>query len=546
MAWPLMEAQLLIIGGGINGAGIARDAALRGLKTVLLEQGDFCGGATSWSTRLIHGGLRYLEFFEFGLVRESLREREFLLHTAPHLVKPLQLTIPIYGDRSRPYWKIQAGMTLYDLLSYDKTLPNHQMLNQGDCLTALPELQADSLNGAAQYYDAQVAYAERLALENILDAEAAGAIVKNYVEVIALERDVDRIVAVTCRDRIKNATFTIPIAPECLIVNTSGPWVDQVLQRGMRESQSVPIGQIPKIGPTKGSHIVVDRFPGLPETGGFYVEARSDGRPFFIIPWLGYVLIGTTDLRYSDSLDYIKASDAEIDYLIHETNQIIPAANLTRNAIRFTYSGVRPLPASTDQTTASITRSHLLFNHKDEGARNLISLIGGKITTYRQVAEEVVDMTYRYLQQSPPPCITAQRVLPGAANFQPKVDLPATTIDYLQNLYGARASGIFELVETYPDLAQPLFDNHPSIAAQIVFAARSEYAQTLVDILHRRTLLSIHGDYGFNLLPIASSLLQQYCQWSQERCDRAVEDYRRYMCQNCIPDYQLKNFTSAS
>ncbi len=546
--------DLIVIGGGINGAGVVRDAALRGLAVLLIDQGDFCGGATSWSTRLVHGGLRYLEYFEFSLVRESLREREILLRTAPHLVKPLLLTIPIYADRSRPYWKIQAGMTLYDLLSYDKTLPNHRMLPSNTFRQLFREIADSGLAGGAQYYDSQVAYAERLALENVLDAEAAGAVVRNYVEAIALERSGDRITQIICRDRLTGEEFVIDCGPQCLIVNTAGPWVDAVLARGRQGAQVMPIGQQPKIGPTKGSHIVVAPFPGMPLDSALYVEAQSDGRPFFIVPWLGQVLIGTTDLRYDDTLDCIKANDDEIDYLIRETNRIIPTAQLTRRSVKFTYAGVRPLPAAAGKKTSSITRSHVLYDHSPDGANNLISLIGGKITTYRQVGEEVVDRAFQRRQQTVPECVTATRSLPGAilpnddrikqaiAQYQDRVGMD--TIDYLFGIYGSRAIAVLQLIDETPELAKLITPGQPSILAQIVFAARSEYAETLIDILHRRTMLAMQTDYGFSILPIVVNCLKQHCGWDAAWADRAIAVYKQFMRDNCIPDYAVDRESS--
>jgi glycerol-3-phosphate dehydrogenase len=196
------EYDVIIIGGGINGAGVARDAALRGLKTILVEQHDFASGSSSWSSRLIHGGLRYLEYFEFPLVRESLKEREILLRIAPHLVAPLQLTIPIYRDRSRPYSQIWAGMILYDVLSYDKTLPSHRMFPQNQFKQLFRTLEPENLVGGSQYYDAQVALAERLCLENIISAQNAGAIALNYLEVTELPIQDDRITGVVCQDKL--------------------------------------------------------------------------------------------------------------------------------------------------------------------------------------------------------------------------------------------------------------------------------------------------------------------------------------------------------
>jgi glycerol-3-phosphate dehydrogenase len=548
--------DLIVIGGGINGAGVVRDAALRGLKTLLIDKGDFCGGATSWSTRLVHGGLRYLEYFEFNLVRESLKEREILLHTAPHLVKPLQLTIPIYRDRSRPYWKIQAGMALYDILSYDKTLPHHRMLPAEQFRQLFREVEPDKLVGGAQYYDSQVAYAERLALENILDAEAAGASVINHAEVVELDLEGDRITALICFDHISGEQFTVKCDSQSLVVNTAGPWVDEVLHRGHKDDQAYTIGNEPKIGPTKGSHIVVDPFPGMPVGTALYVEAKSDGRPFFIVPWLGQVLIGTTDLRYRDTLNHIKASDDEIDYLIKETNLIIPTAQLSRDSIKFTYSGVRPLPYAEGKKTSSISRSHVLYNHSKEGASNLISLIGGKITTYRQVGEEVVDTAYQRRQQQPmPQCSTQKRPLPGAllpndnrikaaiAQYHDRVSLDS--LEYLFGIYGARTFAILQLIDQSPELAERITPKQPGIRAQIVFAVQSEYAETIADIIHRRIMLAMHTDYGFSILPVLQQTLQQYCGWSQERCDRAVAQYKQFMRENCIPDYALAQFATS-
>ncbi|MGH2413762.1 MAG: FAD-dependent oxidoreductase, partial [Microcystaceae cyanobacterium] len=383
--------DLIVIGGGINGAGVVRDAALRGLKVILIEKGDFCSGTTSWSTRLIHGGLRYLEYFAGALVRESLHEREILLHTAPHLVKPLLLTIPIYSDRSRPYWKIQVGMCLYDVLSYDKTLPSHRMLSQQQLRQIFCSIDPENLLGGAQYYDAQVAYVERLVLENILSAEAAGATVLNYVEVMQLNREGERITSLTCRNCLTGEAFTVRGREDAVIVNTSGPWVDEVLSRGRQNGSAAPIGGERKIGGTKGSHLLVAPFSGAPQASALYVEAKSDSRPFFIVPWLGMLLIGTTDIHHTGKLDEIKAGNEEIDYLLSETNKIMPTARLSREDVKFTYSGVRPLPNSESQKPGSITRRHRIYDHSSEGITNLISLIGGKITTYRQVGQEIVD-----------------------------------------------------------------------------------------------------------------------------------------------------------
>lgn len=542
------DYDVIVIGGGINGAGVARDAALRGLKTILVEKKDFASGSSSWSSRLIHGGLRYLEYFEFPLVRESLKEREVLLRTAPHLVTPLQLTIPIYRDRSRPYWKIWAGMILYDLFSFDKTLPVHRMLPQAKFKQLFRSIDPENLAGGSQYYDGQVTLAERLCLENIISAQNAGATALNYVEVTELVVENSRISNVTCKDKLTGESFTISGSSNAVIINTAGPWIDRVCRRGRKNGEEVTIGDGKKNGGTKGSHIVVDRFPGAPGST-LYVEAKSDGRPFFIIPWLDKYLIGTTDIPYKQDIDNIKADNEEIDYLLRETNSVIPTAKLERDDVIFTYSGVRPLPNSEGKKPGSITRKHIIFDHRKEGVNNLLTLIGGKLTTYRNVGEEMVDLVFKRMKRAPKPCQTDSLPLPGCIlpddeRIQQAINdygstLSANTIDHLFSVYGAKALEVLALTKDNPELCQPIDSALPDIKAQIVYAVVSESAHTLVDILRRRTTLAMNGHYGMNLLPVVVETLQQYSGWNKEKSDRAQADYRFYMEHNCIPDYQL-------
>ena len=535
------EYDLIVIGGGINGAGVARDAAIRGLKTILIEKGDFASGTSSWSTRLIHGGLRYLEYFEFPLVREALREREILLHTAPHLVAPLLLTIPIYRDRSRPYWKIWAGMILYDIFSYDKTLPVHRMLTGKKFQQLFRSIDQQNLAGGAQYYDGQIALAERLCLENIISAQEAGAVVLNYAEVTQLQQDNKRITQLGCLDKLTGETFTINSSKDAVVINTAGPWVDRVCKLGN-------IGKTRKIGGTKGSHIIVKSFPGAPDTS-LYVEAQSDGRPFFIVPWLGKYLIGTTDIPFKGDLDKIKADNDEIDYLLQETNNIIVNANLSRDDIVYTYSGVRPLPNTEGKKPGSITRKHILYDHTKEGIHNLISLIGGKLTTYRHVGEEMVDAALKKMQRPAVKCQTDQLPLPGYIlpsdrRIQEAIDncdLSVETINYLCSRYGSKALEIIALTQEEPGLASPLRNDIPDIKAQIVYAVRHEFAHNLVDILCRRTILAMSGNYGLDLLPVISATLVQYCGWTAQKCDRDCQDYQVYMEENAIPDYLMND-----
>ncbi len=542
--------DLIVIGGGINGAATARDAALRGLKTVLIDKGDFACGTTSWSSRLVHGGLRYLEYFEFNLVRESLAEREILLRSAPHLVHPLQLTIPIYAQGTRSYWEIWAGMVLYDLLSFDKTLLNHRMLPKGKLKQLFREVNPEGVQGAAQYYDGQVEYAERLCLEIVLSAQAAGADVLNYVKVTELVRQGNRITALSCKDELSEQTFAIATHDKTIVVNTSGPWVDEVCDEVVEGDRNAPLGDSHRIGGTKGSHIVVDAFPGAPEAA-FYVEALSDNRPFFILPFLGQYLIGTTDLRFEGDLDRVKASNDEIDYLITETNKVFPSARLSRESVKFTYSGVRPLPYEKGKKPGAVTRNHILYDHSREGVVNMVSLIGGKLTTHRRVGEEMVDWAYKRQGASKTACQTRVQTLPGAIlptdpriaeateAYCDRLSLP--TLDHLFTLYGARTFGLLQLIDDAPELAEPIADGLPDIKAQVVYAVNSEMACTISDICRRRTMMSLQSAYGLSGLDVIVQTLKDHCGWSEQKCADSVDRYKRLMAENCIPDYAISD-----
>ena len=539
--------DLIVIGGGINGAGVAHDAALRGLKTLLIEKGDFANGTTSWSTRLIHGGLRYLEYLEFPLVRESLREREILLRNAAHLVKPIQFTLPLYRHSSHDPLTVKAGMVLYDLLSYDKSLPNHRVLGIGECQRLFPSLTPQGLQGAVQYYDAQVEYAERLCLEVIQSAEAAGATVLNYTEVTDIQQENGHISRLTCRDVLTGEEAGIAAGINTAIVNTSGPWLDRVCNSGTEAGQPKPLSDRRLIGGTKGSHIFVNSFPGAPN-GAIYTEAPQDGRPYFIVPWLRGFIIGTTDFRYEGDLDRVKADNSEIDYLIAATNTVIPSALLQRKDVRFTYSGVRPLPYREGKSAGAITRKHILFDHaKQGGVSNLISLIGGKLTTYRNCSQEIVDRVYTKLNKAIPPCITAETPLPGgidasnpaiASTLQRYGDrLPALTISHLFDLYGSKAPQVLALGDAAPELFEPITAGLPDIKAQAVYAVRNEYARTLTDIAHRRTALSVLDGYGCKTVSAIADVLIHHCNWSPQTCTAQVTQHHTYMQENYIPDY---------
>jgi glycerol-3-phosphate dehydrogenase len=506
--------DLIIIGAGINGAGIARDAAMRGLTVLILDKGDIGGGTSSYSTRLIHGGLRYLEHGEFGLVRESLRERETLLRIAPHLVRPIPILIPIYKGASRGQTTIRVGMLAYDLLSFGKSVPRHRMLSREDTLRRNPGLQAKGLVGAAVYYDCQVEFAERLVLENVLSAKQYGAEVLTYARV---NKITERQVEFSLGERNEVASAEV-------IVNAAGPWVDDVLQQNKK-----------LIGGTKGSHIVVSSFAGAPSQA-VYVEAESDRRPFFVIPWNNNYLIGTTDVRFEGNLDQVRTEDWELNYLLNETNRIFPTANLSRKDICYTYCGVRPLPLVKKTDESGITRRHFISEH--EASKNLLSIIGGKLTTSRSLAEECVDLVFRKLGRRSPKCRTHEIALPGAESVK-RLNWPANFSEVVRRrlaiVYGAGALTIVELSQAKPSLSETFNRAEDALVAEVVFAFESEMATTLTDCLMRRTMIGLNADLGVGDVEAAAEIGRKYLGWTDERVQEEIGEYKNHVQLMAVP-----------
>ncbi len=517
-----MAFDLLIIGGGINGAGIARDAALRGLSTCLVEQGDLCQGTTRWSSRLIHGGLRYLEFGELGLVHESLTERETLLRNAPHLVRPLPLLIPVYDHSRRGMNTLDFGLWVYDLLSTGRSLPGHRRLSVDEALASVPGLARSGLAGALEYHDAQAAWVERLVVENALAARDAGATIRTYTRVEHLLLRGNHVTGARVRDLGSGVDDTIEAR---LVVNAAGPWVDRVLAGA---GPSLPRF----LGPTRGTHIVLPRLPGFGVTA-CYAEARSDGRPFFILPWNSLVLVGTTDTRCDEDPGQLRPTEDEIDYLLRETRALLPDAGLRRDQVLYAYTGVRPLPRQGLRATAAITRRHVIRRH-GRFARGLYSVIGGKLTTYRHLAEEVVDQLATALGGSWAACRTAAEPLPGGTASRDEVLgalagsplLCTASREHLWDVYGSRATAVARYARDLPDLASPLAPGTGAIGAEVVHAAREEWARSLGDVLLRRCMAGLGGDLGLAALPAAIAVARRHLAWSADQARAEEAAYR--------------------
>lgn len=519
--------DLIIIGGGINGTAIARDAAMRGLNVLLLEKEDLCAGTSAWSSRLMHGGLRYLEYYEIDLVRESLRERERLFWTAPHLVKPLPFVIPFFRHNKRGPLLIRLGMIGYDILSLDKSVPFHTMMSHKKALEEYPGLNQLGLKGAALYYDGQVELAERMCIENALSAHENGATILTYARVDDFIMSGDTVQGVKFSDLLDDERTYQVKSP--VVINVSGPWVDTLLRGTKHATRQL-------MGGTKGSHIIVDPFHGSPKSA-IYFESVADGRPMFIIPWNKRYLIGCTDIRYDDDLDYIVANDEEIAYILHEVNGVIPEAKLTTGDIHYTHSGIRPLPHTADGSTASITRRHIVYDHAPD-VQGLFSIIGGKLTTFRALAEHAVDAVFRKLKRKKVKCGTFHMPFPGAnvldfiafrTEFKQKSDLPSETAERLLDIYGVRSLEILKIIEGDADLKTCFSPNTGAIKAEVIFAFKHEMAERISDVLMRRTMIGLEPNMGIGEDEETAKIGQVYFGWDDERAKAEVAYHREYI-----------------
>jgi glycerol-3-phosphate dehydrogenase len=517
--------DLIIIGGGIVGSGIARDAALRGLSVALFDKSDYCSGTTARSTRLIHGGLRYLETLDFRLVRLDLVEREILLRIAKHLVRPLPFVVPFYNCSRAYRCKVKLGLTVYDLLGFDKTLPSHTWLNSQQIVTSEPLLQLQGLQGGFRYYDAQVPAPERLVIENLIDAREHGAHAYNYAEVIGALYDGDTVHRVRVRDL--PAMNEIEVKGR-VVVNAGGPWADQICKR-------IALHPKNRIRMTKGIHIVCPPFSK--EALVFF--SRLDGRLFFVVPWLGRSLVGTTDTDFFEDPDEVKAQPGDIKYLLNSIQPFIPSIN--GNQVLYSYAGVRAL-APDEGAPSSISRMHLIVDEAKNGIHGLISIIGGKITGYRAIAEQAVDMACAKLGVRRD-CKTAATPLPGCRGSAPDAPdfLDEKTVQHLFALYGSRATEVIDLAQSNIRLRKPLAPGYPDIAAQVVHSIRNEQCIRATDFLLRRTLMGYSPDQGCSALPAVAAQMAVELSWSEAKMEEEIAAHMEWVQQTKPKD--ATNFT---
>jgi glycerol-3-phosphate dehydrogenase len=475
-----------VIGGGINGVAIARECARAGRRTLLVEQQDFASGTTSRSTRIIHGGLRYLEHGELGLVRESLRERKRLLRQYPHLVNPLQFLLALDRNSQRSALSIRTGLWLYRRMG-GKSLAAAAAADQGKLERVLDSGRRWSV---FNFEDAQCEFPERLVAEWLVEAVEAGAVVRNHMQVLAVDVRHGRAQGVLLRDQLSKKEINVH---GTWIINATGPWADRVCQRSRIDTKN------PMVGGVRGSHLVLARFAGAPDAA-VYTEA-SDGRPIFVIPWNEQVLVGTTEA--ADNGDPAKAqpSAEEIQYLLHSLLSLFPRARISHADIRYTFAGVRPLPFSPNQNASAVSRNHSLHDHATDGAGQMISVIGGKLTTAAQLASECVAKIGGRVK-SASPSAPASAGLVSEDHLDPLLDRWVLDIAQAGGIseesargivewHGKRALNIARMALSSAELRAPLCPHSLHIVAEVVDAFSNECAVTLGDVLLRRVPVAL-------------------------------------------------------
>ena len=514
--------DVLVVGGGITGCGIARDAALRGLRVALVEKDDFASGTSSRSSRLIHGGLRYLEHGHLHLVFEASAERRRLLRLAPHLVRPLEFVWPVYAGARVPRWKLSAGLALYDALSLFRNVSPHQRLNTTETLQREPMLRRDGLRGGARYFDAGTDDA-RLTLANAIGAVEAGAVVANHAALRELHWHNDAVDRASVEDRLTGSRIDVRAR---VVVNATGPWSDAV--RRLMEPGAPPADA--HLRGSKGVHIAVPR-TRLGNGGALTLLSPSDGRVMFVLPGGPdgeQAIIGTTETETAASPDEVRASAADITYLLDSANEFFPQAHLTRADVMSSWAGIRPLIARNGDA-GSASREHEVL----AAAHGIVSITGGKLTTYRVMADDVlreVAPMLRHRLTSPSP--TRSQVLPGGDVDARQAESEATNAigdaalaRHLVRSYGSRWRAAWHLINE-DDGAERLDASLPYRFGEIRYAIRFELAFTLGDLLIRRTHLAFetrdHGrEAARRLVPLVASELD----WNHEQRSAALDEY---------------------
>jgi glycerol-3-phosphate dehydrogenase len=515
---PSLEGQhfhVVVIGGGINGVAVARECARAGKRTLLVEQNDFASGVTSRSTRIIHGGLRYLEHGEIDLVRESVRERERLLRERSHLVHPVHFLFLLNEKSQRSAMTVRAGLWLYQRFASRKS----SKLTEMELKRIERVLDAGHQWSLLNYEDAQCEFPERLVAEWLTEAVDAGAIVRNHCEVLAVDVAHGRARGVLLRDRTSGKDERVDAG---WILNCTGPWADRICQRSSIRTTK------PMVGGVRGSHIVLPRFSGAPNAA-LYTEA-ADGRPVFVIPWNDQMLVGTTEVPDTGDPGKTAPSNEEIEYLLRTVSQLFPKAKLSAHDIKYAFAGVRPLPSSPKDKPSAVTRRHFLHDHKAEGAAKMISVIGGKLTTAASLARECARKIG--IEVKEPKTIA---VGPGSA-LDPLLDqevleiaragsVSEETARGMMEWHGQRAIDIARTALVSADLRAPICPHSSHIVAEVVEAYRRECAVTLGDVLLRRVPVALGACWSESCSREAALRIGAVLGWDQQALGSNLESF---------------------
>ena len=515
----------VVIGGGMAGAGVARDLALRGASVALFEKGDFASGTSSKSSKLIHGGLRYLELAEFRLVRESLREKKTLERLAPHLVRPLPFLVPVYRGSKRGLITVRIGMWLYDLLTPGKQTERFRVVPPVEALALEPSIQAADLRGAGYYFDDLLLFPERLCLENALSAARHGARVHNYCEVEEVTRGPRGLDGVRVRDLLTGQVHT---ARAPVIVNCAGPWVDRLRElAGVREAGARVLRT------TKGIHCLLPRM-----TEHAVYLSTADDRMIFVIPWRQFSMVGTTDTDFDGDPDRLWATRDEVEYLLGAVRPALPDPRVTLDQVVYTYAGVRPLAFEEGSSASRVSRDHKVVVEGDGG--RFLSITGTKLTCFRSLAEEVGDRVMRALGRRVP-SRTAELTLDGLDDEAGKIEartwmdvseemaatgLSRETLEILVETYGRGFARVLALLRKPPDGAERLCPRNPEIVAQLHHAVREEMAVSLQDFLLRRTGIGQSPCLGLDCFESVGRRMGELAAWSPRRLQAELEAYR--------------------
>ena len=509
--------HVLVIGGGINGVAIARECARAGRRTLLVEQHDFAAGTTSRSTRIIHGGLRYLEHGDIAQVRESLRERQWLLQRYPHLVHPLQFLLALDKNSRRSALAVRTGLWFYRKMGRSSLRVDEVRTEQAK-LERL--LDAGKRFSIFSFDDAQCEFPERLVAEWLVEAIEAGAVVRNHTQVLAVEIRNGRAIGARLRDRLSGKEEHVQ---GTWIINATGPWADAICQNARIQTGN------PLVGGVRGSHIVLPKFAGAPEAA-VYTEAL-DGRPIFVVPWNEQVLVGTTEVPDSNDPGRVQPSDDEIAYLLRSLLHLFPRIQMSRDDIHYAFAGVRPLPFSPKKSPSAVTRKHYLHDHAADGAAQMISVIGGKLTTAGSLARECAAKIGAKI--SPPTlAIASEEVIdPTLEHWIVDVadagGITADTAGAIAQWYGKRAMAVARNARASAEMRAPLCPHTAHIVAEAVDAFSNECAFTLADVLLRRVPVALGACWSSSCSRQAATRVGTVMGWSEERTAMELEAFER-------------------